>query len=262
MSKRIDWAREHNNWVLPSNLELEDYYNWPLSEYRGAYGVAVVVQHSPEFYNFWMNDDLLKERNWKVRELMKPMEELLLDTPLPTGGRVYLISDAVPTSRALWRLFGPLQRKWVAASCYVNIGFFPMSEKQDAPTERMVAASLTLYDYLCERHQSLSPMDHEPVELSRDQIRQLSLEMGLVVQNNMLFLPDKLRDLRNKAAVMARACLIGEDPVSAHHRFLDSGYSNFLMIEEPEFSHVKDTWITRQPHESTETMSGMGLTED
>lgn len=257
--KRTNWSEDHQNWILPSNLEWDAYSKWQSTDYRGEFGVLVTVQHSPDTFDFILNKGLLNERNIRVRALMKPLEELLVETPLPTGGRVSLEIKAVETSRTLWRLFGPFQRKWVTAGCYVNVGFEPIDAVPDVPTGRMAASSLTLHDFLCERHQTMNLKFHEPLEHRRDQIRQLSLEMGLVVQNNMLFLPERLCDFRNKVAVMARACLIGEDPVAAYHRFLDSGYSNFLMVEEPGFEHEKDTWITAHRPKSPDSELGFDL---
>jgi hypothetical protein len=138
----------------------------------------------------------------------------------------------------------PHQRKWVTAECYVNVGFEPIDIVHDAPTHRMMAATLTLHDYLCEPHSCLCHEEHEPLELRRDKVRQLSLEMWLVVQNDMLYLPNQLREFRNKIAIMARACLMRHGPVSAYHRFLDSSCTNFLIFPEKELFHVRDSWIT------------------
>lgn len=42
-------------------------------------------------------------------ELMKPLEDLLVDTRFPTGGRVRFDFDAVLTTRTLWEMLAHIK---------------------------------------------------------------------------------------------------------------------------------------------------------
>ncbi|MBK8129537.1 MAG: hypothetical protein IPK53_11770 [bacterium] len=241
---RVNWMEEHKNWILPSNMTRDEYDAWPTTDYRGKLGTIITVLHSPEA--FWLGQipGLYDERKATVRKALAPVQELLDQTPMPGGGEVTLDIEICGMSRTLWNLLGPKQRQWVAANCYVNVGFYPVDIVHDVSIAQPIGATLTLYDFLCERHSSEHALDHEPVELSRRKVNQLSLDTNIPVQNDMLFLPNRLMEFRNKVAVMSRAALIGSNPVAAYHRFLDASHTNFLKFEQSHSVGLRETYVT------------------
>ncbi|MBK6911447.1 MAG: hypothetical protein IPH10_11060 [bacterium] len=203
---RVNWMEEHKNWILPSNMTRDEYDAWPTTDYRGKLGTIITVLHSPEA--FWLGQipGLYDERKATVRKALAPVQELLDQTPMPGGGEVTLDIEICGMSRTLWNLLGPKQRQWVAANCYVNVGFYPVDIVHDVSIAQPIGATLTLYDFLCERHSSEHALDHEPVELSRRKVNQLSLDTNIPVQNDMLFLPNRLMEFRKQGRCHVSCC--------------------------------------------------------
>ncbi|MBK8129586.1 MAG: hypothetical protein IPK53_12030 [bacterium] len=227
--------------VLPFGLDSDEYSALLDTNINGQLSTNIVVQLSThDILPYDLN--LRKE----IKKALDPVLQILDDSPMPTGyGRVMIDFDVVPYSNRLHELLGPAQREWLVNGRYVQVGFSSAEVVYDSPISGPIAASLTLYDFLVERHGSLDPGDHQPIEIPYNVVRQLRINMNDVYRHDLTVLPRELLSFRNKVAVMARAALAGKDPVDAYDNFLEESHSYLLEIPLVDGYHPRDLYTIR-----------------
>lgn len=136
------------------------------------------------------------------------------------------------------------QKEWLVGDTYVQVGFAVPDRFSDPGLPTSLAVSMTIYDFLVLRHNSIHPVDHEPLEMRADHIRGLRVAMGQHLQEGSFLLNHGLLQYRNKVAIMCRAAIAGEDPIQAYQKYLMESCKYFLPFEQSGFAEEFKTFVT------------------
>ncbi len=136
------------------------------------------------------------------------------------------------------------QKEWLLGDTCVQVGFTFPDRFSDPGLSTSLAVSMTIYDFLVLRHNSIHPVDHEPLEMRADHVRELRVAMGQHFQEGSFLLNHGLLQYRNKVATMCRAAIAGEDPIQAYQEYLMESRTYFLPFEQNGFAEKFKTFVT------------------
>jgi hypothetical protein len=177
-------------------------------------------------------------------ERIAPVVAMLDGSPLGNTNRLVHIETAIVGScPVLWDLLLPHQRAWIIDDIYLQVSYSVDDVIPYFNSETSAAYSMTLYDFLVERHHSFHTCDHEPIEMSADKVRSLRLHMGRSYQEGLIVWSKHHMHHRNMLSVMAHAALAGEDPVEAYRKFLESSQFYFLPIVQCHWTMPNESYV-------------------
>lgn len=228
--------------VFPFGLSEEAYGNVQLDEKDlpsklGVYVMLVATDKKTRFLTLTNGADHVKRIKPALRILDgRPVENRRIDT-LYEPHTLDLSSDIA-------RTLTDEHRRWVVDGWYVQVGFAEYDAVGQPGIKTCIGTSMMLYDILTVRHGSVHMVDHEPLELAANTVREVRLTMGQHFQHGSVIFTPALERYRNKVAVMCRAALVGEDPIQAYQDFLVKSKSHFLDFEYRESLDKYETYVT------------------
>ncbi|MCB1060989.1 MAG: hypothetical protein KDB65_12210 [Calditrichaeota bacterium] len=228
--------------LFPFGLAEEDYKNsrWGEEEDISGLGVYVTLIATDQ------RTMILKTSNsCACVKRIKPALKVLDGRPVENR-RIDTIFEpcALDAHRDLLRSFTNEHRRWIVDGWYVQVGFAKYDSVGQPGIETCIGTSMLLYDILTVRHGSTFTVDHEPLELSANSVRDIKLAMGQHFQFGSVIFTPTLERYRNKVAVMCRAALAGENPVKAYQEFLSASKTHFLDFEIRDAPDKYETYVT------------------
>jgi hypothetical protein len=228
--------------IFPFDLDQCAYSDLSSTAVCPAGGMGVIVTllcFAPSAISF--SHSHRHEPLGKLRSAMKLIHGRPIGHGLPA---VSMDFDVVTAPVALRGILTPEQEHWLHDGVYVQVGFVDQNRTTDDGIGTSIATSMTLYDHLVIRHGSNHTCDHEPLELPADRVRNLRMAMGRHFHEGSLIFDKRLLGFRDKAAVMCRAALGGEDPINAYHSFLAESKPYFLDLEPRDSVQEYETYVT------------------
>jgi hypothetical protein len=134
-----------------------------------------------------------------------------------------ILLDVNPTNLIRYHL----PSMWLYKEFYLQASYYNPKKVTSTIPYHATSAAQTFYDIMCERHLSLDPAQHQPIQQSFRQVRELNLTIGDFYEAEIGVWCRDLLEYHTAALVMLRAAWMGRNAGQEYQKFTAAGGAHF-----------------------------------